>query len=71
MKGQARRDFRAADMLLRLLQCGAAQFYLPTGELRFDGLLYSASSGDWTRLVDVIGWDKVHAAIARAEGGAA
>ena len=58
----------AQELLLRMLQLGVASFDHATGELRFNGLRYSAADGDWNGLLNVIGWNKARAAIAKAEG---
>jgi hypothetical protein len=59
-----KRRFEAMEILLRLLQLGKARFYEPTGEFCFGGIMYSARDGDWSVIVNIIGWDK-----ARADAG--
>jgi len=60
----------AMELLLHGVQMGIVGFYLPTGEVRFGGLMYSAGDRDWSKIVDLIGRDKLTAAIAKAQGGA-
>lgn len=61
----------AMELLLHGAQLGVVNFYHVTGEVRFGGLMYSASDRDWNKIVSMIGWDKLRAAIARANGGGA
>jgi hypothetical protein len=54
-------------MLLCLLQRGDARFEGTTGEFCFGGLRYSARDEEWSRLIKVIGPEKVRAAIKESE----
>lgn len=55
------------DLLLCCLRQGHAAFDPGTAELRFNGLRYSTSglelTGGWCDLLDVIGREKLHAAL--------
>lgn len=59
-------DRIAADVLLRLLQCGAARFEPSTREFCFDGLRYSTGDCDWVRLLDLVGRERAEAVAADA-----
>jgi hypothetical protein len=61
----------AMDLALSLLCAGLAKIdrFGDLVEFCFDGLRYS-HNGDWAALLDLIGWDKARAAIAKAKGGA-
>jgi len=54
------------DLLLRALKCGVVAFYIPTGELRFSGLMYSSHRGGWSKLVASVGRENIEAAITKA-----
>jgi hypothetical protein len=65
-----KKKLEAADLLLRMLRAGVAQWDSSTKEFRFDGIRYvtSGSGPDWIRLLDVVGWDKAQSSLSRAEG---
>lgn len=55
---------RDADQLLRAVRVSVIQIYQPTGEFRFQGLMYSSTDGDWSTLCDVMGRERIERAIA-------
>ena len=57
----------AMEMALDLIACGAARIERSGRlvEFCFDGIRYS-HNGDWGALIEVVGWDRARAAIARA-----
>lgn len=56
------------ELVLSALRSSVCTIYEPTGELRFNGLMYSTRGGpeNWTTLVDLMGRDRLRAAIAKA-----
>lgn len=62
----------APDMALMLdaIRFGVVDFYRPTGELRFNGMLYAFHDNDWSRIVSILGRDELRAAIRKAGGAA-
>lgn len=56
------------DLLLEAFRTGVIEVYKPTGEFRFNGLMYSTFRADWSTLVAGMGRDTLAAAIAKAEG---
>lgn len=59
---------KATDLLMRLLQSGVARFDPATKEFCCNGLRYSCSHRDWTRLVAVIGQDQILELLKRVNG---
>lgn len=57
----------AMNLILRLVQSGAARFDPSTREFCFNGLQFGATSREWTRILNAVGWDRARAALARAE----
>lgn len=55
-----------AQLLLAACRDGVADFVPRTAEFRFHGLLYSCRDGDWSKLCDVIGRDKLIKSVSAA-----
>lgn len=55
----------AADLLLRMILSGAASVDQYTKEIRFNGLRFSASDGDWNAIVGIMGWRQCRAALGK------
>ena len=59
----------AMELALSMISCGVARIERcgRLEEFCFDGIRYCLN-GDWNALFNVIGWNKAHAAIAKATG---
>jgi hypothetical protein len=58
----------AQDIILELCRLGLGRFDSTTQEFCFGGLRVSACDGDWTIVINVLGWEKCRAAIRSAKG---
>lgn len=60
----------AQSLILDMLALGIARLERngPLVEFCFNGMRYVASDCDWREIIDVIGWDRARAAIAKATG---
>ena len=62
----------AMDMVLQMISLGIAGIQRSSTtnlvEFCFDGLRYSATNGDWSRVIDAVGWDRCRKAIQKVSG---
>lgn len=57
----------AMDLMLCLIRENIAWFNPVTGEFCFDSLRYTTEDRNWTGVLDIIGWDRARAALAKVE----